>query len=98
MDFSRGHVVPKDFRSIEIHHYAVVALDLEGQALDGLGIVDLEGVAEVISGIFMMRIGAVVEDGGFIPIAVTELGRTTRPVGVVKVELTPSRTLVGAVV
>src|SRR5206468_3694291 len=86
-DCATGHVAAIDLGAVEVNDSAVVAQDLERQAVDGRGISDGEGFAEIGGDELPGGVAAIADDGRFVAVPVTELRFAAFPRGVVKGEL-----------
>ena len=93
-----GQVAAEDFHPVQIDHRAVVAQHPHDQVGERGQVGDGEAPPEVGGDVFAGRTGAVADHGGFVAVAVTQLGGAGRPGRVVEVRSPPGRALIGAVV
>ena len=88
----------EDFGAVEVDDAGVVAQQPQVQASVFGGVGDEEGVPEIGGDVFVVGVGAVADDGGFVAVAVAQLGPAVGPAAVVEGRVAPGGALVGAVV
>src|SRR5205085_2682741 len=84
-DRAGGHVVAIDLFAVEVNDGAVVANEPQRERGNGGRVGDAEALAEVGGDELVVGVGSVGDDGGFVAVAVAELGGAGFPGGIVEV-------------
>src|SRR5688572_11344948 len=90
-------IVSIDLGSIDVNGHPIIAENSQGKGGDPGSIGYFEAPPKVSGDIFAGRVGAIADDGAFVPIAVTQLGWPGAPRAIVIGRLSPETPLVCAV-